>query len=134
MMNSCKVFVVNESLSRDDVSFATKPKVQLRAVPLGIMKKQIVKSLENFDQDIFSVYEASSNLPADITGMAIFLSISKDDGTIAEVKGKVNSDIKGMVSFKLSNIDVGFYNYEVSVKSYGDYFQSMLSGSYVVQA
>jgi hypothetical protein len=131
-MNSCKVIVINEALSRDDVTFAAKPRVQLRAVPLGAMKRQLVKSLSNFDQDIFSVFEMKTNLPADITGMAIFLTISKDDDVVLTSKGKINTDIKGVVSFKVENMDAGFYQYDVSVKA-KNYSETLLEGSYVVQ-
>jgi len=131
-MNSCKVFVINEALSREDVTFATKPKVQLRAVPYGASKKQIVKAAESVEQDIFAVYEVATSILADITGMALFLTIFKGSDVFAVVKGKVNSDIKGMVSFKLDELPSGFYSYEVAVRA-NNYSQSLLSGSYVIK-
>lgn len=132
-MNSCKVFVINDSLSREDVTFATKPKVQLRAVPYGASKKQIVKDAGSAEQDIFAVYEVATSIPADITGMALFLTISNSDGVVYQVKGKVNTDVKGLVSFKPSDVPAGFYSYEVCVKAAKEYSQNLLHGSYVVQ-
>lgn len=133
-MNSCKVFVINEALAKEDVTFAAKPKVQLKAVPYGSTKKQIVKNLAASDQDVFSVFDSGTSLPADITGMALFLRVSVSGNDVAQIKGKVNSDIKGVVSFKMPPLDIGFYTYDISVKAANDYSQSLLSGSYVVQA
>jgi hypothetical protein len=130
-MNSCKVFVVNEALSRDDVTFAAKPKAHLRAVPYGATTKQIVR-INNIEQDIFSIFDAGTSILADITGMALFLTIFKGSDVFAVVKGKVNSDIKGMVSFKLDELPAGFYSYEVTVRA-NNYSQSLLSGSYVTK-
>jgi hypothetical protein len=126
------VHVINESLSRDDVTFAAKPKVQLRAVPYGSVKKQLVRTFETEGQDVFSVFDAVTNMPADITGMAIFISISNSDKLSVEVKGKINSDIKGVVSFKVGLLPIGFYSYDISVRA-KDYSESILSGSYVVK-
>jgi hypothetical protein len=133
MMNSCKVFIINEALSKDDVSFAAKPTSKLRAVPFGSAKKQLVRSSESIGQDVFSIFDASTSLPASITGMALFLTISNSDGVVFETKGKVNSDIKGMVSFKQNDLEVGFYSYEITARASKGYCQSLLSGSYVVQ-
>jgi hypothetical protein len=133
-MNSCTVIIINESLARDDVRFAAKPTVELRAVPFGAMKKQIIKNAALFEQDVFSVFDAATNLPADIAGMAIFLTLSNSDGEVVQVKGKVDSDIKGMISFSYKPPSVGFYNYDISVKAANEYSQSLLSGSYVVQS
>lgn len=132
-MNSCKVFIINEALSKDDVSFAAKPTFKLRAVPFGSAKKQLVRSSEALGQDVFSIFDASTSLPASITGMALFLTISNSDGVVSETKGRVNSDIKGMVSFKQDDLEVGFYSYEITVRASKGYCQPLLSGSYVVQ-
>jgi hypothetical protein len=129
MMNSCKVFVINESLSREDVRFAAKPKAQLRAVPYGSTTKQVVQAGES--PVVFSVYDASTSVLADITGTAIFLNVRKGDESV-EIKGKVNSDIKGLVSFDVTGLDNGFYSYEVVVRA-NNYSQTLLSGSYVVK-
>jgi hypothetical protein len=126
------VLVINETLSRDDVTFAAKPKAQLRAVPYGATTKQIVRINDNVEQDIFSVFDTGTSILADITGMALFLTISKTDGIVAEVKGKVNSDLKGVVSFRLGELTAGFYSYEITVRA-NNYSQSLLSGSYVVK-
>lgn len=133
MMNSCKVFVINAALSKEDVSYAAKPKTQLRAVPYGVTKKQLVRSVGSIGQDLFSVYDTATSLPADITGMALFLTIFNSSGDVLQVKGKVNSDIKSMVSFAVQVLDVGFYTYDVVVKAANEYEQSLLSGSYVVR-
>jgi len=133
MMNSCTVHIINESLSRDDVTFAAKPKAQLRAVPYGSVKKQLVRVFDTEGQEVFSVFDASTNVPADITGMAIFLSISNSEGLVTEVKGKINSDIKGLVSFNVSLLPIAFYSYDIAARA-KDYCESLLSGSYVVKA
>ena len=131
-MNSCKVFVLNDSLSRDDVTFSAKPKGQLRAVPYGATSKQIVKNASNPSHDLFAIFDAGS-VPCDITGMALFITVSKAGEVVADVKGKVNSDIKGMVAFKVDDLQAGFYSYEISARAANDYYQSLLGGSYVVQ-
>lgn len=132
-MKSCTVVVVNESLEKNDVTFAAKPRVQFKAVPYGSFKKQIVRQQVELEQEAFAVYESVTNLPADITGMAFFLTISNANNVVFEVKGKVNSDIKGLVSFKAEPLDVGFYSYTVSVRA-NNYTQDVLDGTYVVQA
>jgi len=129
-MNSCKVYVVNAALDRNDVTFATKPNAQLRAVPYGTTTKQIVQV---DDTPVgFSVYDISTSIIADITGMAIFITVGRGGETLVEVKGKVNSDIKGLVSFVVTGLDNGFYSYDISVRA-NNYTQSILSGSYVVK-
>lgn len=131
-MHYCSVVVINESLEKSDVTYAAKPAAQLKAVPYGSFKKQLVRQQGAADQEIFAIYDASTNIPADITGMALFLTISNAGGVLYEIKGKVNTDIKGIVSFKIGYLDVGFYSYEVSVRA-NKYLQSLLDGSYVVQ-
>ena len=131
-MHYCSVVVINESLEKSDVTYAAKPTVQLKAIPYGSFKKQLVRQQGAVDQEIFAIYDASTNIPADITGMALFLTISNAGGVVYEIKGKVNTDIKGIVSFKTEYLDTGFYSYEVSVRA-NKYLQSILDGSYVVQ-
>jgi hypothetical protein len=79
------------------------------------------------------MYEAATNHPAEIAGMAFFLTLSNTTGTVFEVKGKVSADVKGFVSFKMNALDIGFYSYSISVRSDG-YSQTTLEGTYVVQA
>lgn len=133
-MNSCKVFVINEVLSKEDVTFAAKPKEQLRAVPFGATKKQIVRSVASDEPLVFAVFDAATSIAANISGMAIFLTISSSSEEVLSVKGKVNIGLTGMVAFKVDGLDVGFYSYEICVKAANDYSQRLLSGSYVVQA
>jgi hypothetical protein len=135
-MRSCTVVVVTESLDKDDVTFAAKPKTSLRAVPLNSTSKQIVKEAEDMSVDVFSVFETNTSLPANLTGMALFITLKNTDDIVAQVKGKVNSDIKNIVHFKTieeSGITKGFYQYDVVVKAANEYEQSLLSGSYVVR-
>lgn len=132
-MHSSTVVVINEALEKGDVTFAAKPRVQLTAVPYGSVKKQLVRQQASVEQEAFAVYEVATSIPADIIGMAFFLTISNAQGVVSEVKGKVNSDIKGLVSFKASSLEVGFYSYQVSVRA-NNYSQVILDGSYVVQA
>jgi hypothetical protein len=133
MMHPTTVVVINEYLEKGDVTFAAKPRVPLKAVPYGSFKRQLVRQQESVEPDAFAIYEATTNIPAEITGMALFLTISNAAGVVSEVKGKVNSDIKGLVSFRVLQLDTGFYSYEVSVRA-NNYYQVILDGSYVVQA
>lgn len=135
-MRSCTVVVVNDALSKDDVTYAAKPKTNFRAVPLNAASKQIVKEAGDVSVDVFSVFETNTSLPANLTGMALFITIKNADGVIAQVKGKVNSDIKNIVHFKAiedTGITKGFYQYDVVVKAANEYEQNLLSGSYVVR-
>jgi len=135
-MRSCTVVVVNDALSKDDVTHAAKPKANLRAVPLNAVSKQIVKEVGDVSVDVFSVFETDTSLPANLTGMALFISLKNTDGVVSQVKGKVNSDIKNIVHFKtIEGIGIakGFYQYDVVVKAANEYEQSLLSGSYVVR-
>lgn len=132
-MKSCSVIVLNEALDKNDVTFAAKPRVELKAVPYGLFKKQIVRTQAEVGQEAFAMFEAPTNLPAEIAGMAFFLTVSNTAGVVFEVKGKVSADVKGFVSFKMKPLDVGFYSYSVAVRSDG-YSQTILEGTYVVQA
>lgn len=132
-MHSCTVVVINETLDKGDVTFAAKPGAQLKVAPYGSFTKQIVRQQTEVMQEVFAVYDATTNIHADVTGMAIFLTLSNTGGVVSEIKGKVNSDIKGMVSFKMLPLDVGFYSYQVSVRA-NNYSQVALDGSYVVKA
>lgn len=132
MINSCSVIVANELLSSDDVTYAAKPKVQLRAVPFRAASKQIVRSVGDTTDDTFSVFDASTGFPANITGMAMFLTITDKSGACMVIKGKVKKDSVNLVSFGSQDLVAGFYSYNVSVKA-NDYTQRMLEGSYVVR-
>jgi hypothetical protein len=132
-MRSCTVVVVNEALEKHDVTFATKPRVLLKAVPYGSFKKQLMRKEGAVDQEVFVVYESATNLPAEITGMAVFFTVKNSDGVILEVKGRIDLDTKGLVSFNLQPLDKGFYSYSVDVRA-SNYSQIILDGTYVVQA
>lgn len=132
-MKSCSVVVINDALDKNDVTFAAKPRVELKAAPYGLSKKQIVRQQSEIGQEAFAVFEAPTSRPAEIAGVAFFLTISNAGGAVVETKGKVNADLKGFVSFKVAPLDVGFYSYFVEVRSDG-YSQVALEGSYVVQA
>lgn len=133
MMKSCSVVVVTEALDKNDVTFAAKPRAEMKAIPYGSFKKQIVRQQSEVGQEAFAIYVSATSLPAEIAGMAFFLTISSTTGVVMETKGKVNSDIKGLVSFKVSPLDIGFYGYKVEVRA-DQYSQVTLDGTYVVQA
>lgn len=132
-MHTCRVVVINESLEKNDVTFAAKPRGQLKAVPYGSFKKQLIRQQGAVEQEVFAVYEASTNFPAEIAGMAIFLTIKNAEGAMFEVKGKIDPETKGLVSFKMQELDIGFYSYLVTVRAH-KYSQNILDGTYVVQA
>jgi hypothetical protein len=133
MMKSCSVVVINEALEKNDVTFAARPSVELKAIPFGSSRRQIVRQQSEVGLEAFTMFEVPTSHPADIAGMAFFLTISNTAGVVSEVKGKVSQEMKGFVSFKVAPFDVGFYSYSVSVRADG-YSQVTLDGSYVVQA
>lgn len=132
-MKSCSVVVISEALDKNDVTFAAKPRMELKAIPYGFAKKQIVRQQSELGQEAFAVFEAPTSHPAEIAGMAFFLTVSNAAGSVLETKGRVSLDMKGLVFFKVPLLDVGFYSYSVEVRSDG-YSQVVLDGSYVVQA
>jgi hypothetical protein len=136
-MHSCVVVVVNDSVSKDDVTYAVKPAVQLRATPVGNNSKQIVRTIGDGSLLAFTVFDATTSFPVMLSGMAIFFTVhSKDGEGVISVKGRTTPGVKNVVYFQddsFQGMAAGFYSYDLTVRAADEYSQTILSGSYVVK-